>query len=250
MGTVLKTEVLYGIHPVTEALKASRRSVNKIYVVRGRISKRHEQVIELAKGCNVPIDTITKEQLTERTGTDMHQGIGLQVSPYPFSDFSEILNRAQTTDADSFIVLLDHFVDPHNLGAVIRTALCADIDGLVIPKDRAVTATPGVSKASAGALEHILLARVTNLVDIIRKLKEKGIWVVGLDRTANISVFSAEFSVPVAIVIGGEEKGLRPLVRSHCDYLVSIPQAGVINSLNASVAGSIVMYEILRQRKR
>ena len=118
----------------------------------------------------------------------------------------------------------------------------------MIPKNRSASPTPGVSKASAGALEHVLLVKVTNLVDSIRKMKEKGIWIIGLDRSAGLSIFSSEVSGPVSIVIGGEEKGIRPLVKKHCDYLVSIPQSGAVNSLNASVAGAVVMYEVLRQR--
>jgi len=217
----VKKEILYGIHPVAEALKAGRRSFYQIFLVQGKISNRLEK---------------------------MHQGIGAQVDPYPFADFSVILNQAGTGEQDPFFLLLDHVVDTQNLGAVIRTALCAGVNGIVIPKDRSATPTPGVSKTSAGALEHVLLAKVTNVVDAMKQLKEKGVWVVGMDKTADLSVFSSDLSGPVAIVIGGEEKGLRPLVKKHCDYLISIPQSGMVNSLNASVAGAVVMYEIFRQR--
>jgi len=244
----VKKEILYGIHPVAEALKAGRRSFYQIFLVQGKISNRLEKTIKPAMVRNVPVKRLTRNRLAAMTGTDMHQGIGAQVDPYPFADFSVILNQAGTGEQDPFFLLLDHVVDTQNLGAVIRTALCAGVNGIVIPKDRSATPTPGVSKTSAGALEHVLLAKVTNVVDAMKQLKEKGVWVVGMDKTADLSVFSSDLSGPVAIVIGGEEKGLRPLVKKHCDYLISIPQSGMVNSLNASVAGAVVMYEIFRQR--
>jgi 23S rRNA (guanosine2251-2'-O)-methyltransferase len=244
----MKTEILYGIHPVAEALKAARRNFYEICIVQGKVSNRLEHVIKSAQASHVQVKRLTRAQLAVMTGTDMHQGIGARVDQYPFADFSDIYNPQGKIEADPFILLLDHVVDTRNLGAIIRTALCVGVDGIVIPKDRSASPTPGVSKASAGALEHVLLAKVTNMVDTIRHLKEKDIWVVGMDKSADLSVFSSELSGPIAIVIGGEEKGLRPLVKKHCDYLVSIPQAGDVNSLNASVAGAVVMYEVIRQR--
>jgi len=134
------------------------------------------------------------------------------------------------------------------LGALLRTALCAGVDGIVIPKDRSALPTPAVSKASAGALEHSSLARVTNMVNTIKHLKEKGLWILGLDRIAEQSVFSSDLKGSIALVVGGEAKGIRPLVKKHCDMLMSIPQSSRINSLNASAAGAVVMYEAFRQR--
>ncbi len=244
----MKTEILYGIHPVAEALKAGRRKFYEIYIIQGKVSTRLEQIIKSAQARNVQVKRLTRAKLAAITGTDMHQGIGARVDQYPFTDFSTIFNKQKTIDADPFILLLDHLVDTHNLGAVIRTALCVGVDGIMIPKDRSASPTPGVSKASAGALEHVLLAKVTNMVDTIRQLKQNGVWIVGMDRFADLSVFSSELSGPIAIVIGGEEKGLRPLVKKHCDYLISIPQSGIVNSLNASVASAVVLYEIVRQR--
>ncbi len=244
----MKTEILFGIHPVAEALKAGRRNFYEILLVQGKVTARIEQILKPAKARKVPVKRLTRERLASMTGTELHQGIGALVDPYPLADFSAISNQPGTVGREPFFLLLDHVVDTHNLGAVIRTALCAGVDGIVIPKDRSASPTPGVSKASAGALEHALLAKVTNLVNTIKRLKEKGVWIVGMDRSAALSVFSSDLSGPVAIVIGGEEKGLRPLVKQHCDYLVSIPQSGMVNSLNASVAGAVVMYEVFRQR--
>jgi 23S rRNA (guanosine2251-2'-O)-methyltransferase len=144
---------------------------------------------------------------------------------------------------------LDNLVDPHNLGAIVRTALCAGLFAVIIPKDRSVPPTPAVSKASAGALEHVCLVSVTNLADTAQKLKQRGVWVVGLDGQARQSVFDADFKGPLALVVGSEEKGIRPRVKKQCDYLVSIPQFGRISSLNASVAAGVVIYEALRQRR-
>jgi 23S rRNA (guanosine2251-2'-O)-methyltransferase len=152
-------------------------------------------------------------------------------------------------DGTSLLVLLDSIVDPNNLGAIVRTAHCVGADALVVPKDRAVGAIPAVSKASAGALEHTRLCRVTNLVGTIQWLKKRGVWVAGLSMQADQTVFQANLKGPLALVVGGEEKGLRPLVRQHCDFLVSIPLRGRVDSLNASAAAAVVLYEAFRQRQ-
>jgi 23S rRNA (guanosine2251-2'-O)-methyltransferase len=146
------------------------------------------------------------------------------------------------------ILALDHIVDPHNLGAVLRTALCSGVAAVLIPKDRSAPPTPVVSKISAGALEHIQLVQVTNLARSLELLKSMGLWVVGLDRDAEHRVFGLDLDMPLVLVVGGEEKGIRPLVRKACDILVSIPQSGPLDSLNASVAAAIALYEICRQR--
>jgi 23S rRNA (guanosine2251-2'-O)-methyltransferase len=161
---------------------------------------------------------------------------------------ADIVNRAESDPQSYFLLLLDNIMDPHNLGALVRTALCVGIDGVIIPKDRSVWPSPAVSKASAGALEHIRLAKVTNLVNTIKALKKKGLWILGLDSAAKRSIFISDLKGSIAMVIGGEEKGIRPLVKKQCDVLMSIPQKGHINSLNASVAGAVVMYEAFRQR--
>ncbi len=239
----MKTEILFGIHSVSEALRAGRRIFSEVYAAKS--SARVEEVAAYAESCHIPVKKIQTSQLQSLCGTDMHQGIAAKVSIYPLTDLSDMLDAA---DKPQFLLLLDSVSDTHNLGALIRTALCAGVNGVIIPKDRAASPTPGVSKASAGALEHILLAQVTNMVSAINELKKKGIWIAGMDRAADQSVFGTDLTCPLGIVIGGEEKGIRPLVRKQCDFLMSVPQKGAVNSLNASVAGAVAMYEVLRQR--
>ena len=243
-----KTEILYGIHSVHEALQAGRRHFFALYVTKDKASKRLSMVVEAAEVLNVPVKRVNAAQLDLVTGTDHHQGIGAVVSPYPLAGIADIVGRAGSASADCFLLLLDNVIDPHNLGALVRTALGVGIDGIVIPKDRSALPTPTVSKASAGALEHASLVRVTNMVNTIKVLKQKGLWIAGLDIVANRSIYSSDLAGSIAIVIGGEEKGIRPLVKKQCDILMSIPQSSRINSLNASVAGAVVMYEAFRQR--
>jgi len=238
----MKTEVIFGIHPVYEALRAGRRIFSEIRIA--KFSKRLEKIVSYAESHNITVKKTQPPQLRAVTGTDFHQGIGAIVSDYPCADISDMLDSG----GDVFLLLLDNIVDPHNLGALIRTALCVGIGGVVIPKDRSAQPTPDVSKASAGALEHMLLARVTNMTRTITELRKKGVWIGGLDREGRQSLFDARMDGPLALIIGGEEKGIRPLVKKHCDFLLSIPQQGPLNSLNASVAGAVVMYEAFRQR--
>jgi len=245
----MKKEILFGIHPIYEAIKNRRRVFSEIYIAKEKSSKRLEDIEALAKSLRISVKNISVAQLKSMTGTDQHQGVGAVVSIYPSADLSDMLDRSKFAENPPFLLLLDSVVDVHNLGALIRTALCAGVSGVIIPKDRAAPPSPAVSKASAGALEHVHLAQVTNLVNTIRELKENGIWIAGTDKEAGRSLFEYDLTVPLAIVIGGEEKGIRPLVKKHCDFLVSIPQAGPLNSLNASVAGAVLMYEIFRQRK-
>lgn len=242
----MKTEILFGIHPVVEALKAARREFFEVYLAKDKISKRIETALSRIESSNISIKRISAARLSTIAQTDMHQGLGARVSPYPTPPVTDILDRPG--DGNYFFLLLDSVVDPHNLGALVRTALCVGIDGVVIPKNRAALPTPVVSKASSGALEHVFLSCVTNMVDIIKTLKEKGIWVAGMEKDANQSLFSSDLTCSLAIIVGGEEKGIRPLVKKHCDFLISIPQIGRVSSLNASVAGGVVMYEAFRQR--
>jgi len=243
----MKTEVLYGIHPVFEALKAGRRNFYKIYLSQDKVSKRLKKILDVAASLKISLERIKASKLESITGTDLHQGIGASVSPYPLAGFSDIVDKQRA--AGHFLLLLDNVVDAHNLGALIRTALCVGIDGVIITKDRSAMPTPAVSRSSAGALEHIALAIVTNMVNTINMLKEKGVWIVGMDRASQSSIFSFDFSGSIALIIGGEEKGIRSLVKKHCDFITSIPQEGPITSLNASVAGAVVMYEAFRQRR-
>lgn len=243
-----KTEILYGIHPVFESLRAGRRKIFEIYLAKGKISKRLGKIKTAAESLNIPVETVNVTRLESLSGSGQHQGVGAMVSPYPFVRLADIGADIVSNDVDRFLLLLDNVSDPHNLGALLRTALCVGVGGIVIPKDRSALPTPAVSKASAGALEHANLIRVTNMVNTIKDLKSKGLWAVGLDKSADRSIFFSDLTGPVALVIGGEAKGIRPLVKKHCDMLLSIPQSSRINSLNASAAGAVVMYEAFRQR--
>ena len=177
-----------------------------------------------------------------------HQGIAARVSPYQYCDVQEILSAGGGQAQAAFLLVLDSIVDPHNLGAMLRTALCAGVDGVVIPKDRSAAATPVVSRISAGALEHILLARATNLARTLQMLKTCGLWIVGLAGRAHADVYGLDLKEPLAMVIGGEEKGLRPLLKKQCDFIGAIPMAGPLDSLNASAAAAVALYEVRRQR--
>ena len=249
MQRIGDTEYLYGIHSVREALMAGRRRIHQIYILEKRTSQRIRKLIAHAESNRIPVRYVSSETIRSTLKVDKHQGIGAEVSPYPFVDLNRLLVTFKK-DADvPFLLLLDHIVDPQNMGGLIRTASCVGVNGVIIPKDRSASPTPTVSKASAGALEHISTTPVTNLVRTIRTLKEMGIWVLGLDQAADNPIFFSDVTGPIALVVGGEEKGIRSLVRQNCDMLVSIPQTGGIDSLNASAAGAVAMYEIYRQRQ-
>jgi len=242
-------EILFGINPVYEALRAGRRDVFKVCITKEKISKRLEKVTVLADSLRIPVELTSPSYLKSITGSDHHQGIAAETGEYPFARVSEILNSVKNSESTPFLLLLDNIMDPHNLGALIRTALCVGMNGVIIPKDRSAMPTPAVSKASAGALEHICLSRVTNMVDTMKRLKESGLWIAGMDGASKETIFACDMRGFNAIVVGGEEKGIRPLVKKHCDVLLSIPQAGPLDSLNASVAGAVAMYEAFRQRR-
>jgi 23S rRNA (guanosine2251-2'-O)-methyltransferase len=243
----MKTEILYGYHPVLEAIRSNRRTVFEVYVSNEKRIGRLETIVNLASSSNVPVKRQPASWIQAMVKTASHQGICAKVGPYPLADLSEMLAKAD--DSDLFLLLLDNIVDPHNLGALIRTAFCVAADGVVIPKDRAAPPTPAVSKSSAGALEHVLLARVTNMTATIKTLKQQGVWVIGLDKDSEVNMFQSDLTGPLALVVGGEEHGIRPLVRQQCDGLISIPQSREVDSLNASAAGAVAMYEAFRQRR-
>ncbi len=245
----MKKEILFGINPVYEALRAGRRDIFKVYITKEKISKRLEKILTLADSLKIPLETSNTLYLKSISGSEHHQGVGMQTGPYPFVSVSDMLSGFQDDKSNSFLLLLDNIMDPRNLGALIRTALCVGVNGVIIPKDRSAQPTPTVSKASAGALEHICLSRVTNMVNTIKMLKNSGLWIAGMDKTSAESIFTCDMKIFNAIIIGGESKGLRPLVKKHCDTLLSIPQTGPLDSLNASAAGAVVMYEAFRQRR-
>jgi 23S rRNA (guanosine2251-2'-O)-methyltransferase len=245
----VKSEILYGLHPVLEALNAARRHFFEIFVDTKKASRRIHKVIAAAESAKLPQKKINADQLDALAGSSAHQGVAARVSPYPFAALEDMLAADDIAAGTCGVLLLDQIQDPHNLGAIVRTASCVGLSGIVLPKDRSVYPTPAVSKASAGALEHVKLARVTNMARTIDLLKERGLWIYGADRGADRSLYACDLTGSAGFVIGSEHKGIRPLVKKKCDILMSIPQAGPIQSLNASVATGIVLYESLRQRQ-
>jgi 23S rRNA (guanosine2251-2'-O)-methyltransferase len=245
---LMKTEILYGFHPVYEALRAGRRTFHEIYISKQPLSRRIERIRSAAGHKNIRIKEASPAKLQAIGGTVSHQGIMALVSAYPLADTAELLGTVLPGTRSPFLLLLDHIVDPHNLGAIIRTGLCAGIDGVIIPKDRSAYPTPAVSRISAGALEYMRVAQVNNMVRFVRTLKDQNVWIVGLDPNTGQSIYGADLTGAVALAVGGEEKGIRPLVKKNCDLLISIPQCGPVGSLNASVAAAIAIYESHRQR--
>jgi len=244
----MKTEILFGVHPVNEALKAGRRAIDQIWMATEKQSRPKVQIQMLAEQAQIPVERVRPSELKAITGTDRHQGIGAKASPYAFASIEAIFAKARDKNQDFFLLMLDSVTDPQNLGGLIRTASCAGVDGIIVPKDRAAPPSPAVSKASAGALEHVLLHQVTNLTATIGRLKKKGIWIAGLASAADQSLFTCNLTGHLALIVGGEQKGIRTLIKRECDFLLSIPQSGMVDSLNASVAGGIALYEVLRQR--
>jgi 23S rRNA (guanosine2251-2'-O)-methyltransferase len=217
-------------------------------MVLDKIRPRGEELMRIARRAGISVQGISAQQLTLMVGHKKHQGICAEVTDYPASSLNDIMDSAQTAGEPPFILVLDQIVDPQNFGAIARTAHCAGIHGIIVPKKHAAPPSAAVSKASAGALEHMNIVFVINLVNALKDLKENGLWIAGADQNGQKTVFDADLSGPLAIVVGGEEKGIRPLVKKQCDYLVAVPQSGSIGSLNASTAAAVVMYEAFRQR--
>ena len=240
--------IITGIHAVREALE-SGRAIDRISIARGRHGERVEDLVRLARQRGVPVRFEDRAQVDRLAGTREHQGVVALAAAKKMLGLEDLLAKiAPTEGKKGLLVLLDGVEDPHNLGAIVRTALAAGADGIVIPERRAAPLTEAVERASAGALAHLPVARVTNLVHAMEELKEAGYWLVGLDERAEKSYTEADFTIPTALVLGGEGKGLHELTRKRCDFLVSIPTTGPVRSLNVSVAAGVVLFEAIRQR--
>lgn len=236
--------ILLGLNPVREALKGGR-PVDKVLLAQGDRSPRTAEIAGLAREKGVPVMKVDRARLDTLSGNARHQGVLAYVAAREYATVEEILRGAGDSP---LLMLLDEINDPHNLGAVLRTAEAAGVNGVVIPRRRSVSLTPAVARVSAGAVEYVPVARVANLVQTIDMLKERGLWVVGADAGGPDLYWRARLDGPLALVVGGEDKGLGRLVREKCDLLVRLPMMGRINSLNASVAAALLMYEVLRQR--
>ncbi len=239
---------LTGIHAVKEALEAAR-ALEYVLVAKGRQDTRAEEIVQLARRNGIPVRFEERGQLDRAAGTRDHQGVVAIGAARAASTFEDILaNANKEKGKPGLIVLLDGVEDPHNLGAIVRTALAAGAHGVVIPERRAAGLTDTVARASAGALAHLPMAKVTNLVRTMEALKEAGYWLVGLDERADKNYTEVDYTSPTGIVLGGEGGGLHELTRKRCDFVVSLPTAGPVKSLNVSVASGVVLFEALRQR--
>lgn len=236
-----------GRNAVIELLK-SDRTVNKIMVARGDRQGSINEILKLAKQNRIIVIEVDRNKLDTLSETKHHQGVIAFVAPIEYKDVDYILNVAKERGEEPFILIADEIEDPHNLGALIRSAEVAGCHGVIIPKRRAVAVTEVVSKVSVGATEYMPIARVNNINDTIRELKDKGVWIVGTDGSADTIYYKQDLTGPIAIVVGSEGRGMNKLTMKNCDFLVKIPMMGKITSLNASVSGGIVLFEALKQR--
>jgi 23S rRNA (guanosine2251-2'-O)-methyltransferase len=243
-------ETLYGRNAVCEALRASRRAFYKLTLAEGiRETDIVDQIVDLAERARIPIERIDRDTL-DRFGHFNHQGVILEASEYPYSSLDEVFDGAESTDEPPLLLLLDLLKDPHNVGSLLRTAEAVGVRGVVIQRRRAVDITSAVVHTSAGAVEHLRVAKVTNLVRAIDWLKDQRVWIVGMEALPGAQpCYEADLTGSLGVVVGSEGKGMRRLVRESCDFLVRLPMRGAVNSLNASIAGSVMLYEVLRQRR-
>ncbi|MCR4436835.1 MAG: 23S rRNA (guanosine(2251)-2'-O)-methyltransferase RlmB [Clostridiales bacterium] len=236
-----------GRNPVLEALK-SNRPIDKILVAKGEREGSIKHILSLAKEKRIVVQEVEKARLDSLASTHAHQGVIAYAAVKEYVDIDDILEEVDAKGEPAFLIILDEITDTHNLGSVLRTADAVGAHGVIIPKRRAVGLTAAVSKASAGAVEYVPVAKVTNIAQTIEYLKKKNIWVVGTDASGEKPFYETDLTGSIALVIGSEGEGISRLVREKCDFLVNIPMHGRISSLNAAVAGAIVLYEILRQR--
>jgi 23S rRNA (guanosine2251-2'-O)-methyltransferase len=243
-------EILYGRNAVLESLRAGRRKPYKLMLAEGvRQTDVVGQIIFLAEQAGMPVNRTERRNL-DRLGNVNHQGVALETSEYPYSGLDAILSVTQSSHEVPLLLLLDLLQDPQNAGSLLRTAEAVGVHGVMIQRRRAVGITPAVVHTSAGAVEHLLVAQVTNLVNAIGRLKAHDVWVAGLEALHDAQLYhETDLSGPLALVVGSEGEGLRRLVRERCDFLLRIPMLGQVTSLNAAVAGSVVLYEALRQRR-
>jgi 23S rRNA (guanosine2251-2'-O)-methyltransferase len=253
-STLQKDQLIWGIHSVLEALKACPRCVKKIFVEKRRKGLRLDELLEMARQNSISISLskpATEGTHKKYSGTfdqESSQGVSARIA-LPTLSLEELLSKLKNIPTPPLLLALDSIQDPHNLGAIIRSAVAAGVNGLILPKDRSASITGTVIKVSAGAVFHLDICRVTNLVSSFKELNKEGIWIFGTAKDSSQAVYDTDLTVPACLVIGSEGKGLRPLVAEHCDMYISIPMQGSLDSLNASVAAGIILFETVRQRK-
>jgi len=239
-------DYIVGKNAVIEALK-SERDVNKILIAEGSQKGQMQVVIGLAKNANVLVQFVPKKKLDTIVDAN-HQGVVAQVAAYQYAEIDDLFALAEKRNEAPFFMLLDEIEDPHNLGSIMRTADAVGAHGIIIPRRRAVGLTATVAKASTGAIEHIPVVRVTNMARTIDELKERGVWIAGTDAKGKEDYRRFDGTMPLGLVIGSEGKGMGRLIRDKCDFLIQLPMAGAVTSLNASVAAALLMYEVYRKR--
>lgn len=239
-------DYIYGKNPVIEALQAEHQ-INKLVVLEASRDKNLQKIVEMAKQKKIMIQFAERKMMDKICDGENHQGVIAYVSPYKYVEVDEIIAVAKEKGEAPFLIICDEITDPHNLGSIIRTANAVGAHGVIIPKRRSAAVNQTVVKTSCGAVEYVPVARVTNITQTIKALKEQGIWIIGTDMGAPV-YYEANLTGNIAIVIGNEGDGIGRLVKENCDMMISLPMLGQVDSLNAAVAGSIVMYEVVRQR--
>ena len=246
----MKRDKIFGINPVTEALKAGR-PIQRLLIAEQRKSDRDIlEIIRLAKGRGMEVRIASRDALKREAPNALHQGIIAITAAQQYVELDDILQLPAQKGQDPLYLVLDGVEDPRNLGAILRTAEATGVHGVIIPERRAVGLTETVAKAAAGALEYVPVVKVVNIVNALEELKKAGVWVAGAEAGGDVVYWDADFDRPMALVLGGEDRGVRRLVRERCDYLLSLPLMGNITSLNVSVAAGVLLYEVLRQRRR
>jgi len=240
-------EQVEGRNSVLELLE-SDRDINKIFISKGEKHGSVNKIIAKAKEDKIVIVEVEKSKLNQMSETGNHQGVIAIVPPFNYVEVEDIIKYAKEKNEDPFVIILDGIEDPHNLGSIIRTAESSGVHGIIIPKRRAASVNSTVNKASAGAVEHMKIARVTNLTETINELKELGLWIIGTDIETKTKYYEQDFKGSIGVIIGSEGFGISRLVKENCDILINIPMKGKVNSLNASVSAGIIMYEVLRQK--
>ncbi len=241
-------EVLYGLHPVGEAVRSGSRTLDRVIVARERRDERLNGLLQLCRNLGLRVSIEPRDELTRMAKTDAHQGILAVVQSRKLLSMEDLLQPAPEGQ-HRFLVALDGVEDPHNLGAILRTCDAAGIDGVLLPERRSAPLNATVAKTSAGASEHVRIAQVTNIVRSLEQAKERQFWIVGLDERGTVDYYDFDFRTNVVLVLGREGAGMHDLVKRSCDHLVRIPMYGSVSSLNVSVAGAVVMYEAMRQRR-
>ena len=248
-GVSLPEDVVVGRNAVAEALK-SGRAVNRLLVAEGDGQGSIREIVRLAKESGAIVETVARSKIEAAAKGFRHQGVLAYVSPVDYTPLDEIVEAARKKSDAPFLLLLDELEDPHNLGAILRTADAVGVDGVLIPRRRSCPLSATVAKTSAGAVEYVPVARIGNIAQTIKELKQEGFWIIGADMDGTVDYFDADLAGATVLVVGSEGRGISRLVRESCDILVRIPMLGKINSLNVSVAGAVLMYESLRQRQK